>query len=85
MVEMSVLLGINSRGLEIGHKKRARVPRVPRAKSAVTLARAWSLEQIYQRRKGLKAGINRQLAALRGLRPATKRRGLEAQPGFEPG
>jgi len=31
MVEMSVLLGISSRGLEFGHKKRARVPRVPRA------------------------------------------------------
>jgi hypothetical protein len=29
MVEMSVRLGIKSRGQEIGHKKRARMPRVP--------------------------------------------------------
>src|SRR4051794_24778882 len=34
MVEMSVLLGIRSRGLDFGHKKRARMPRVPSAKSA---------------------------------------------------
>jgi hypothetical protein len=29
IVEMSVLLGIKSRELGIGHKKRARIPRVP--------------------------------------------------------
>jgi hypothetical protein len=29
MVEMSVLLGIKSQRLENGHKKRARMPRVP--------------------------------------------------------
>jgi hypothetical protein len=29
MVEMSVLLGIMSHGQGIGHKKRARMPRVP--------------------------------------------------------
>src|SRR5258708_28114945 len=59
MVEISVLLGIKSRGQEIGHKKRARLPRVPQARRQVTLARGWSLDQIPQPRKGLKAPINR--------------------------
>src|ERR1700733_1890371 len=36
MVEMSVLLGIKSQRLENGHKKRARMPRVPQAVARVT-------------------------------------------------
>jgi hypothetical protein len=60
MVEMSVRLGIRSRGQEFGHKKRARVPRVPCAGARVNLARAWSLDQIPQLRKAFKGPINRQ-------------------------
>src|ERR1700694_1065727 len=40
MVEMSVLLGIKSRGQGIGHKKRARIPRVPLKNSARLPSRA---------------------------------------------
>jgi hypothetical protein len=66
MVEMSVLLGIKSHGQEIGHKKRARMPRVPLTiKRQVTLARGWSLDQIPQPRKGLKSPINRHFFRLR--------------------
>jgi hypothetical protein len=36
MVEMSVLLGIKSHGQGTGHKKRARMPRVPSANSAIS-------------------------------------------------
>src|SRR6185437_15512444 len=61
MVEMSVLLGIKSQRLEFGHKKRARMPRVPRAKApGFPLARRRSLDQISQPRKGFRAAINRQ-------------------------
>src|ERR1700761_1020297 len=64
MVEMSVLLGINSRGLKIRHKKRARCRASLEPRARVTLARGWSLEQISHRRKGFKAGIDQHLAAL---------------------
>jgi hypothetical protein len=43
MVEMSVLLGIKPQRLEIGHKKRARMPRVPRAKAPGFPSRAGRL------------------------------------------
>src|SRR3984893_18896530 len=58
MVEMSVLLGIKSHGLGIGHKKRARGRASLHPKRQVTLARGWSLDQIPQPRKGLKGPIN---------------------------
>jgi len=44
-------LGINTRELEFGHKKRARLPRVPFSRErGVSLARGWSLDQISKRR-----------------------------------
>src|SRR5450631_2103484 len=64
MVEISVLLGIKSRGLEIGHKKRARLPRVPQTPAlGINLARGWSLDQIPQPRKVLRGPINRHFPA----------------------
>src|ERR1700693_5891329 len=76
MVEMSVLLGIKSHGQGFGHKKRARMLRVPRARArSATLAdhalapgcpRArLSLDQIPQPRKGFRAPINRHFPRLR--------------------
>src|SRR5580692_12035259 len=69
MVEMSVLLGIKSRGwqLENRHKKRARIPRVPRTSSVrQALAREASLDQISQPRNPQKRAINRQFGGLLG-------------------
>src|SRR5882757_7354148 len=61
MVEMSVLLGIRSRGLGFGHKKRARMLRVPRAVAPGYPQRAgWSLDQIPHPRNPQKCPINRQ-------------------------
>ena len=61
MVEMSVLLGIKSRGKqENGHKKRARLLRVPQTLAlGINLARGWSLDQIPQPRKGFRGPVNR--------------------------
>src|SRR6476660_631105 len=59
MVEISVLLGIRSRGLDFGHKKRARVLRVPRAVAPGYPRRAgWSLDQIPHPRNPQKQAIN---------------------------
>src|SRR6267154_2501379 len=64
MVEISVLLGIKSHGQGTGHKKRARMPRVPRASARLVLARRWSLDQIPQPRKDFKGPINRHFGRL---------------------
>src|SRR4051812_9855567 len=62
MVEISVLLGIRSRGLDFGHKKRARLLRVPRAVAPGYPRRAgWSLDQIPHPRNPQKAPINREI------------------------
>src|ERR1700716_1989297 len=71
MVEMSVRLGIKSHGQEIGHKKRARSPRVPHNRRWVRPCARVSLDQIPQLRKAFKAPINRHFGraiALPGLR-----------------
>src|ERR1700712_2297781 len=65
MVEMSVRLGINSHGQEFGHKKRARVPRVPCAGARDRPCARVSLDQISQPRKGFRAAINRQFRGMR--------------------
>src|SRR6202011_100151 len=87
MVEMSVLLGIKSHGLGIGHKKRARGRASLHPKRQVTLARGWSLDQIPQPRKGLKGPINRHLDGLYlwswwGSLAALPSRSCAAQPSL---
>src|SRR5580692_4450333 len=67
MVEMSVLLGIKSRGwqLENRHKKRARIPRVPQTTCVrQALAREASLDQISQPRNPQKRAVNRHFVGL---------------------
>src|SRR5450631_1020732 len=79
MVEISVLLGIKSRGLEIGHKKRARLPRVPQTPAlGINLARGWSLDQIPQPRKTLRGPINRHFPAF-ALRATARHARLSGQ------
>src|ERR1700746_4000667 len=96
MVEMSVRLGIKSRGGQIGHKKRARLPRVPVGRERVIAARGGSLDQFPQPRYPLKCpstGNFEQFepflspargAGLPSCSSQSERR-LEARPGFEPG
>src|ERR1700732_4722389 len=60
MVEMSVLLGIESRGTgNWAQKKGAHTARPSTPSARLPLRAGWSLEQIPQPRKGLKGPINR--------------------------
>jgi hypothetical protein len=60
MVEMSVLLGIKSRGnRELGTKKGRACRASLEPKRQVALARGWSLDQIPHPRKALKGPVNR--------------------------
>jgi hypothetical protein len=58
MVEMSVLLGIKSRGTGKQAQKKGRAAARPLQPGAWDQARGWSLDQIPQPRKGLGTPIN---------------------------
>src|SRR5665811_308154 len=71
MVEMSVLLGIKSRGnRELGTKKGRACCASLDPQRQVTLARGWSLDQIPHPRKGLKGPINRHFGRSESLERA---------------
>src|ERR1700722_16787159 len=69
MVEMSVLLGIKSQRLENGHKKRARLPRVPQAVARVTPRARVVFRPDSAAAKGSKTGHQRGNQGFGALRP----------------